>query len=78
MIYILVNFLIVQTAPGGPVEKFLAQLNHVNKAGQEAANIDLLASKTIQISDTKYRASQGVDAEIIAKIQKLYGFDRAL
>ncbi len=75
---ILVNFLIVQTAPGGPVERFLAQLNHANKISQESVNIDLLASKTMQISDSKYRASQGVDAEIITKIQKLYGFDLPL
>lgn len=73
--------MIIQTAPGGPVERFLAQMNHASKVGGE------VGESTINISDTKnftsdsalkYKGSQGVDPEIIAKIEKLYGFDLPL
>lgn len=77
----LVNFLIIQTAPGGPVEQFLAKMNHVSKVGGE------VGEATINISDAKnftsdsalkYKGASGVDPEIIAKIEKLYGFDLPL
>ncbi len=77
----LINFLIIQTAPGGPVERFLAQMNHVTKAGSEAgeATINLLNIKNFENSySLKYQGSSGVDEEIIKKIEKLYGFDLPL
>ena len=70
----LVNFLIIQTAPGGPVERFLAQMNHATKIG-ESANF---AGASNFNPALKYEGSQGVDEEIIKKIEKLYGFDLPL
>ena len=75
------NFLIIQTAPGGPVEQFLAKLNHSSKATGESASVDIVSknqSLATNISEAKYRGSEGVDPEIIAKIEKLYGFDQPL
>ncbi len=73
----LLNFLIIQTAPGGPVERFLSQINNANKASNEAAFAvdvaNLQSNTTLQ-----YQGSSGVDSEIIAKMQKLYGFDLPL
>ncbi len=76
----LVNFAIIQTAPGGPVEQFLAKLNHGTKAAGEVGGAEIISQNRLNttISDAKYRGSQGVDAEIIAKIEKLYGFDKPL
>ncbi len=73
----LLNFAIIQTAPGGPVEQFLAKLNHESKAVSEAGQVDVMMQNRAlnTVGDSKYKDSQGVDAEIIAKIQKLYGFD---
>lgn len=77
----LVNFLIIQAAPGGPVEQFIAKLNHTTQIKGEIApqNFSLNSSQDISTnSNLKYRGSVGVDPEIIAKIEKLYGFDLPL
>ncbi len=76
----LINFLIIQTAPGGPVEQFLAKMTHANQANSEAATADVVNRTTLNsnIANTKYQGAQGIDPEIIAKIEKLYGFDLPL
>ena len=77
----LVNFLIIQAAPGGPVEQFISKLNHTTQIKGEIApqNFSLNSSQDISTnSNLKYRGSVGVDPEIIAKIEKLYGFDLPL
>ena len=71
----LANFLIIQSAPGGPVERFLAQMNHEQKADGEVMNQEIKTLPSDSQNISKYRGAQGVDAEIIAKIEKLYGFD---
>jgi len=73
---ILINFFIIQTAPGGPVERIINQLNH-QKIISETFNSSV-SSSAINFDSTnnsKYQGSQGVDQEIINKIEKLYGFD---
>lgn len=78
----LINFLIIQTAPGGPVERLINSLNHPNQINGEAATTNhnfSLANRTSSVdSGLKYRGAQGIDPEIIAKIQKTYGFDQPL
>lgn len=77
----LVNFLIIQAAPGGPVEQFISKLNHTTQIKGEIApqNFSLNSSQDISTnSNLKYRGSVGVDPEIISKIEKLYGFDLPL
>jgi microcin C transport system permease protein len=81
----LVNFLLIQTAPGGPVERFLAQMNNVSKIGGEIASDIVIAPSSKNFSTAsdnfsalKYQGASGVDPEIIAKIEKLYGFDLPL
>jgi microcin C transport system permease protein len=70
----LVNFLIIQTAPGGPVERFLSSMNHASKVSGEVGNV---ANFNVD-GALKYQGAQGVDEEIIKKIEKLYGFDLPL
>jgi len=77
-IIMLVNFLIIQTAPGGPVERFIAQMNHTTKiAGEVGDNIATINNQTTN-SSLKYQGAQGIDTDIIQKIEKLYGFDLPL
>ena len=80
-VIMLVNFLLIQTAPGGPVERFLAQMNNTTKVGGEVgvsvANAPNVKNFTTT-SDSKYQGASGVDAEILTKIEKLYGFDLPL
>jgi microcin C transport system permease protein len=76
----LVNFLIIQLAPGGPVEQLINRLNHPTQISGETStinhNINLTASQASQ--NIKYRGAQGIDPEIISKIEKIYGFDKPL
>ena len=75
--------MIIQTAPGGPVEKFLAQMNSASKLSGEVAQLNIIGSKNFgsnseSSSGFKYQGATGIDEEIIGKIQKLYGFDLTL
>lgn len=75
----LVNFLIIQLAPGGPVERLINSLNHPNAITGESTTINHSLNLTSASTDNiKYRGSQGIDPEIINKIEKLYGFDKPL
>lgn len=76
-VIMLVNFLIIQFAPGGPVERFLAQMNNVTKVSGEIQNLHPTKSFDGD-SSFKYNGSRGVDEELIKKIEKLYGFDLPL
>ncbi|MES2678162.1 MAG: microcin C ABC transporter permease YejB [Pseudomonadota bacterium] len=80
LLIMLVNFLIIQSAPGGPVERLINSLNHPNQINGEAAmvNHDVHLSAAETSGNIKYRGAQGIDPEIISKIEKLYGFDKPL
>jgi microcin C transport system permease protein len=65
---ILINFLIIQLAPGGPVESMMAKI----KASQIGGEINAIGS------GDKYRGSQGMDEEIILQLKQYYGFDKPL
>jgi microcin C transport system permease protein len=73
---ILINFLIIQTAPGGPVERIINQLNHQKISSETFDNSTTSSILNLESGNNfKYQGAQGVDQEIIAKIEKLYGFD---
>lgn len=79
----LINFVIVQAAPGGPVERAIAQIkghdtdatSRISGAGQS----DFAAGKPTNASATTsagYRGAQGLDPELIKQLEKAYGFDK--
>ncbi len=80
----ILNFIIVQAAPGGPVEQLIAQISGTAvDATARLGGADLGEtgqSQTAQASDTsisnKYRGARGLDPEFILEIEKLYGFDK--
>ncbi|MFT6332436.1 MAG: microcin C transport system permease protein [Lentimonas sp.] len=76
----LVNFLIIQSAPGGPVERLVNNLNNPSSISGEASttNQNLNFKTGSENGNIKYRGAQGIDADIIEKIEKLYGFDQPL
>jgi len=79
----IINFLIIQSAPGGPVEKFIAQMKGINTdvVSQKITHSDsneVSQSDTTKSVSSKYKGSQGVDPELIAELEKLYGFDKPL
>ena len=75
---ITINFFIVQLAPGGPVDQMLAQMSGeamgatVRIAGAAAAPG---AADTLT---TQFPGAEGVDPELIAALEKQFGFDRPL
>ncbi|MFT3999882.1 MAG: microcin C ABC transporter permease YejB [Rhizobium sp.] len=73
-----ISFTIVQFAPGGPVEQVIAQLTGQgdNAAGRLSGGTDMLAQQSIDDSSSKYRGAQGLDPELIAKLDKQFGFDK--
>lgn len=80
-VIMLINFMIIQTAPGGPVEQFIAKMNHATQLSGEVSAQDitrLSAQNVAADSASKYRGSVGIDSEIIEKIKTLYGFDLPL
>lgn len=80
LVIMLLNFAIIQTAPGGPVERFLAQMNQTQVGGEvgNSAKNSFEIKNSQDSSSLKYQGAQGVDEEIIKKIEKLYGFDLPL
>lgn len=70
---IAVNFLIVQFAPGGPVEQVLAQLQGLDVGATE--RISRSGSDSISSGST-YRGAQGLDPAFIAEIERQFGFDK--
>ncbi|PRB81447.1 microcin C ABC transporter permease YejB [Pseudomonas sp. MYb185] len=69
---LLINFLIIQAAPGGPVEQMIANLE-----GFEGATSRISGSTQGEVaSGSNYRGAQGLDPDIIAEIERMYGFDK--
>lgn len=78
---LLINFAIVQAAPGGPVEQMVQKLTQINQggAGQGRAGAagDMATITALQQQGSNlYRGSQGIDPDLLAEIKKQYGFDK--
>lgn len=74
----LLNFIIIQAAPGGPIQQIISQMRG------EASDIDArLGGNGDQLqreqtfgSDHSYRGAQGIDPEFIKQLEKQFGFDK--
>jgi microcin C transport system permease protein len=80
---LLISFLIVQFAPGGPVERIIAQLQGLD--GGSSARLggggsDLGAAGQTQAGvageTSRYRGAQGLDPKFIKDLEKQFGFDK--
>jgi len=80
-----VNFIIVQAAPGGPVEQVIAKLQGLQVeatarvSGSGSGEIATGAKSRQQTgggSTSKYRGAQGLDPEFIKDIERQFGFDK--
>ena len=76
----LLNFIIIQFAPGGPVENTIARLQGIDVGATErvsGGNQDAIDTQNNFISSNdKYVGAQGLDPKIIEEIEKMYGFDK--
>jgi microcin C transport system permease protein len=76
---LLISFIIVQFAPGGPVERVMAQLQGLDQGATArftGGGGDLGASAQLQGSESRYRGAQGLDPQFVAELQKQFGFDK--
>lgn len=77
----LISFAIIQFAPGGPVERVLAQLegNDVGataRIGGGGREISAGAQGAAGAAGATYRGAQGLDEDFIKALEKQFGFDR--
>jgi microcin C transport system permease protein len=81
----LINFCIIQAAPGGPVEQLVASLTGVGGhatarfSGSSGGDFASTAKANMGVAtgaSGTYRGAQGLDPEIITRIEKMYGFDK--
>lgn len=82
----IINFAIIQFAPGGPVEQVIAQLTGTSAgatssiggggdglgSGIQPGGLDQSAGDT----SSKYRGAQGLDPEFIKELEVQFGFDK--
>ena len=79
----LVSFVIIQFAPGGPVERVIAQVtgqgsNATDRFSGGSGN-DFAPTQRSVSNDpvtSKYRGAQGLDPAFIKQLEKQFGFDR--
>src|ERR1700751_3373130 len=82
----LVSFVVVQFAPGGPVERVIAQLSgsHTggtsrisgSPCGERGAGAPPGGGAATAAVSSKYRGARGLAPEFIKSLEKQFGFDK--
>src|SRR5262245_57690537 len=82
----LVSFVVVQFAPGGPVERVIAQLSGSDTgatsrvSGSQSGDFGNRGAAQgaggVDAMNSKYRGAQGLPPEFIASLEKQFGFDK--
>src|ERR1700722_1677636 len=72
---IAINFVVVQFAPGGPVEQMIAELKG-RGAGVAGRLTGEGAAEAMPGNDSRYRGARGLDPHVLADIRKMFGFDK--
>ena len=81
----LVSFVVVQFAPGGPVERVIAQLSGSDTgatsriSGSSGGDFSARGAQPGAAGgevNSKYRGAQGLDPEFIKSLEKQFGFDK--
>ena len=82
----IINFVVIQVAPGGPVEQVIAQLtgegveatSRVTRGSSELTPGSGQATSGEASSTSKYRGAQGLDPAFIAELERQYGLDKPM
>src|SRR3981081_2420792 len=80
----LISFTVVQFAPGGPIERIIAQLSGADTGGasrvsgpaSDLGGAGQMRGGPAEAANPKYRGAQGLDPEFIASLEKQFGFDK--
>ena len=83
-----INFAVVQFAPGGPIEQIIAQVTGTavdatarisGAGGGDAAQSQQQQGATAAGNvESRYRGAQGLDPQFIADLERQFGFDKPL
>ncbi len=82
---LLVSFTVVQFAPGGPVERVIAQISGSDtgatsrisgSAGGDFGARGQAGAGALDAGTSKYRGAQGLDPEFIKSLERQFGFDK--
>jgi microcin C transport system permease protein len=69
-----ISFLVVQFAPGGPVEQVIAQIQGSDSGDRLGGSSDF--QQLGGGEESRYRGAQGLDPELIERLEKQFGFDK--
>src|SRR3979490_3537634 len=81
----LVSFVVVQFAPGGPIERVIAQISGSDTGatsrisgspGGDFGARGQAQNNAAGNASSKYRGAQGLDPEFIKSLEKQFGFDK--
>jgi microcin C transport system permease protein len=80
-----INFLIVQAAPGGPIEQIVAKLQgtsveataRISGSGGDVQNAQAMHPRSEAVNSS-YPGAAGVDPELIAELEHQFGFDEPM
>mgnify|MGYP001247240803 FL=1 len=80
----LISFVIVQFAPGGPVERIIAQLqgqdtgatSRISGGGGDFSGGQNAGGGGGESSSSRYRGAQGLDPQFIKQLEVQFGFDK--
>ena len=81
-----INFAIVQFAPGGPIEQIIAEVTgtdagttgRISGGGSEVSGGSAAVSAGASTASSGYRGAQGLDPEFIKELERQFGFDKPL
>ncbi len=77
---LLISFVIVQFAPGGPVERVISQLQNPNSGGAAdrvgGGSGGDAGAQAAGDAGSAYRGAQGLDPAFIKELEKQFGFDK--
>lgn len=71
---LVINFMIIQMAPGGPVEHTLAKYRGLNVDAK--SQFSSSAQMNMDTAGSKYQGAQGVPEDLIKELEKQFGFDK--
>jgi microcin C transport system permease protein len=80
-----INFFIIQAAPGGPVEQMISQIQGTAVDATERFSGSSSGGETVRSATSDsgggggaYRGARGLPKELIERIEKMYGFDKPI
>jgi microcin C transport system permease protein len=81
---LVLNFVIVQFAPGGPVDQLVAQLTgaetdataRVSGVQREVGTAQAAGQTAGRQGEGAYRGRRGLDPQLVEELNRLYGFDK--